>query len=166
MPSSTCIVCHIHPGTNVVNSFLGYQWWDNETDGHLLYPSTERSLSATQVAAIQARNPEGAALRGKWSDPEFLANIVDLNPQLSRMQLGDFHGHGWIFRAVFKHDRRGNMLDAAGRQDVLLTGGGIIPAEDMAALEAEGTGKLFGPGTPTSDLIKYIQEWAAEHVAA
>jgi methylmalonyl-CoA mutase C-terminal domain/subunit len=58
------------------------------------------------------------------------------------------------------------LLDAAGRQDVLLTGGGIIPPEDMTALEGQGTGKLFGPGTPTSDLIKYIQEWAAEHVAA
>lgn len=58
------------------------------------------------------------------------------------------------------------LLNAAGRQDVLLTGGGIIPPEDMTALEAQGTGKLFGPGTPTSDLIKYIQEWAAEHVAA
>ena len=58
------------------------------------------------------------------------------------------------------------LLDAAGRQDVLLTGGGIIPPEDMSALESQGTGKLFGPGTPTSDLIKYIVEWAAEHVAA
>jgi methylmalonyl-CoA mutase C-terminal domain/subunit len=57
------------------------------------------------------------------------------------------------------------LLDAAGRQDVLLTGGGIIPPEDMTALEQQGAGKLFGPGTPTSDLIKYIQEWAAEHVA-
>ncbi|PYP16989.1 MAG: methylmalonyl-CoA mutase [Gemmatimonadetes bacterium] len=58
------------------------------------------------------------------------------------------------------------LLDAAGRQDVLLTGGGIIPPEDMSALETQGTGKLFGPGTPTTDLIKYIEEWAAEHVAA
>jgi methylmalonyl-CoA mutase, C-terminal domain len=58
------------------------------------------------------------------------------------------------------------LLDAAGRQDVLLTGGGIIPPEDMTALEALGTGKLFGPGTPTADLIKYIEEWAAEHVTA
>ena len=58
------------------------------------------------------------------------------------------------------------LLDASGRQDVLLTGGGIIPPEDMTALEGQGTGKLFGPGTPTSDLIKYIQEWAAAHVAA
>jgi methylmalonyl-CoA mutase C-terminal domain/subunit len=65
---------------------------------------------------------------------------------------------------LFPRVRR--LLDAAGRTDVLLTGGGIIPPEDMAALETQGTGKLFGPGTPTSDLIKYIEEWAAEHVAA
>src|SRR5262249_43942939 len=50
----------------------------------------------------------------KWSDPEFLANATDLNSQLKRTQFADFHGHGWIFRAVFKHDRKGNLLNAAG----------------------------------------------------
>jgi methylmalonyl-CoA mutase C-terminal domain/subunit len=58
------------------------------------------------------------------------------------------------------------LLNDAGRQDVLLTGGGIIPPEDVSRLESAGVGKLFGPGTPTSELIKYIQEWAATHVAA
>lgn len=57
------------------------------------------------------------------------------------------------------------LLDA-GRPDVLLTGGGIIPPEDVSRLESEGVGKLFGPGTPTSELIKYIEEWAAAHAAA
>ena len=56
------------------------------------------------------------------------------------------------------------LLDEAGRQDILLTGGGIIPAEDMDTLERQGVGKLFGPGTPTSDLIGYIQSWAVEHL--
>jgi len=56
------------------------------------------------------------------------------------------------------------LLDESGRSDMLLTGGGIIPAEDMEALERQGTGKLFGPGTPTSDLISYIESWAAEHL--
>jgi methylmalonyl-CoA mutase C-terminal domain/subunit len=56
------------------------------------------------------------------------------------------------------------MLDAQGRKDVLLTGGGILPAEDVLALEKLGTGRLFGPGTPTSDLVEYIQAWAAEHL--
>jgi len=56
------------------------------------------------------------------------------------------------------------LLDAQGRQDILLTGGGILPTEDVAALEKLGTGRLFGPGTPTTDLIEYIQAWAAEHL--
>ena len=58
------------------------------------------------------------------------------------------------------------LLDDAGRDDILVTGGGIIPPDDMDALQKHGIGKLFGPGTPTSDLVKYIEEWAAEHVSA
>jgi methylmalonyl-CoA mutase C-terminal domain/subunit len=58
-----------------------------------------------------------------------------------------------------------SLLQQAGRNDVLLTGGGIIPPDDMAELERQGVGKLFGPGTPTGDLIKYIEEWAVDHVA-
>jgi methylmalonyl-CoA mutase C-terminal domain/subunit len=58
------------------------------------------------------------------------------------------------------------LLDAEGADHVLLTGGGIIPEEDMAALEAQGVGRLFGPGTPTSDAIEYVKEWfAAQHAA-
>jgi methylmalonyl-CoA mutase C-terminal domain/subunit len=52
------------------------------------------------------------------------------------------------------------LLVAQGRGDILVTGGGIIPQEDMDALHAQGIGKLFGPGTPTGDLIAYVQEWA------
>jgi methylmalonyl-CoA mutase C-terminal domain/subunit len=54
------------------------------------------------------------------------------------------------------------LLRKEGREDILITGGGIIPKEDMDALSAMGTGKLFGPGTPTSDLIEYIRTWFAE----
>ncbi len=56
------------------------------------------------------------------------------------------------------------LLVDAGRPDILLTGGGIIPKEDMDALEQQGVGRLFGPGTPTSDLIQYIEVWAAERL--
>jgi methylmalonyl-CoA mutase, C-terminal domain len=52
-----------------------------------------------------------------------------------------------------------DLLRADGRDDILVTGGGIIPREDMDALEARGTGKLFGPGTPTSELVDYIHDW-------
>jgi methylmalonyl-CoA mutase C-terminal domain/subunit len=58
------------------------------------------------------------------------------------------------------------LLDDAGRSDILLTGGGIIPREDMESLERLGVGRLFGPGTPTSDLIGYIESWAAQHLKA
>ena len=51
------------------------------------------------------------------------------------------------------------LLDEAGADNVLLTGGGIIPEDDMAALDGQGIGKLFGPGTPTTTAIDYIREW-------
>jgi methylmalonyl-CoA mutase C-terminal domain/subunit len=53
------------------------------------------------------------------------------------------------------------LLREQGRDDILITGGGIIPKEDMEALEARGVAKLFGPGTPTSDLVDYIKQWFA-----
>ena len=111
IPSSQCVVCHHHPGTTVTNSYLGTTWWDNETDGNLMYPAQEHKLTPTQVADIQRANPEGAALRGLWSDKQFLDNVTDLNPKLTRTQFADFHGHGWVFRNVYKTDRKGHLLD-------------------------------------------------------
>jgi methylmalonyl-CoA mutase C-terminal domain/subunit len=51
------------------------------------------------------------------------------------------------------------LVKDMGRDDILITGGGIIPKEDMESLQDQGIGKLFGPGTPTSDLVDYIKEW-------
>ncbi len=56
------------------------------------------------------------------------------------------------------------LLREAGRGDVLVTGGGIIPRDDMQALTAGGVGRLFGPGTRTSELVGYIRAWALEHL--
>ena len=47
--------------------------------------------------------------------------------------------------------------------DVLLTGGGIIPEDDMQQLNTLGVGKLFAPGTPTSEISSYITGWVKEH---
>lgn len=55
-----------------------------------------------------------------------------------------------------------DLLRDAGRDDVLITGGGIIPKEDMEELQKQGIGQLFGPGTPTSELADYIKKWFAE----
>lgn len=115
-PSSQCMVCHLHPGGNMVTSYYGMTWWDNETDGDLMYPKEQPDLSPEERDAIQTRNPEASALRGLWGqDPEFLRNIwTDVNPKAKRTQFGDFHGHGWVFRNVYRTDRKGNMLSSRG----------------------------------------------------
>jgi methylmalonyl-CoA mutase C-terminal domain/subunit len=51
------------------------------------------------------------------------------------------------------------LLKEKGMNDVLLTGGGIIPEDDMKQLNEMGVGKLFAPGTPTSDIADYIKDW-------
>ncbi len=55
------------------------------------------------------------------------------------------------------------LLKKKGMNDVLLTGGGIIPDEDMVALQAQGVGKLFPPGTTTTNIAEYIKEWVSQH---
>jgi len=57
------------------------------------------------------------------------------------------------------------LLSEAGLDDMLLTGGGIIPEEDVVALEEMGVGRLFGPGTSTADAIAYVREWFAAREA-
>jgi methylmalonyl-CoA mutase C-terminal domain/subunit len=57
------------------------------------------------------------------------------------------------------------LMREKGLNDVLLTGGGIIPREDMAALAKQGVGELFGPGTTTAAIIDYVRGWVATHRA-
>ena len=114
IPTSQCITCHMHPGTNMLTTFLGYTWWDNETDGGLMYPKQPLHSSARRRDEIQQRNPEGAAVKGLWGDRDFLERVSELNPKLQRTQFADFHGHGWVYRAVYKQDRKGNLLDSNG----------------------------------------------------
>jgi methylmalonyl-CoA mutase C-terminal domain/subunit len=55
------------------------------------------------------------------------------------------------------------LLDAEGADHVLVTGGGIIPEEDVKALQSQGIGQLFGPGTTTGEAIAYVRQWFEEH---
>ncbi|HKP45336.1 MAG TPA: hypothetical protein VJT50_01945, partial [Pyrinomonadaceae bacterium] len=116
IPTSQCMVCHMHPGTNMVATYLGMTWWDNESDGDKMYPSQQHNPSQSEELEKLDRNPEAASVRGRWSDLEFLAGTgtPDFNSQLKNTQFGDFHGHGWLFRKVYKRDRKGNLLDAQG----------------------------------------------------
>jgi hypothetical protein len=111
IPTSQCVVCHMHPGTNVLNSYLGYMWWDEETDGELMYPAQQKYPTIADRNRALASNPDEVAVQGLWSDPAFLERVTDLNPSLRHTQFADFNGHGWIFRAVYKQDRHGKLLD-------------------------------------------------------
>ena len=114
IPTSQCMVCHMHQPNMFVNSYLGYTMWDYESDALAMWPEQQQELSAREARAVLDRNPEGAAIRGNWADIEFLKNVSALNPGLKDTQFADYHGHGWNFRAVQKRDLRGNLLDAEG----------------------------------------------------
>jgi methylmalonyl-CoA mutase C-terminal domain/subunit len=64
--------------------------------------------------------------------------------------------HMVLFREVMA------LMKANGLNQVLLTGGGIIPSKDRTTLESEGCGRLFGPGTSTQDLAHYIRSAVAQ----
>jgi methylmalonyl-CoA mutase C-terminal domain/subunit len=93
---------------------------------------------------------------GLHQTPEMIANAA-VQEDADVVGLSILSGaHMTLFPRVLE------LLRAAGRDDILVTGGGILPKEDMEELQRLGIGKLFGPGTPTSELADYIREWFAE----
>jgi hypothetical protein len=115
IPTSQCMVCHMHQPNMFMNSMLGYTMWDYESDAPLMWPKQQQFPDADKIRRVLDRNPEGAAPRGNWADVEFLKKVwTDVNPKAQDTQFADYHGHGWNFRAVYKRDRRGHLLDAAG----------------------------------------------------
>jgi hypothetical protein len=111
VPSSQCMNCHMHQGNAFVNPYLGYTWWDQETDGEFMYPKKQHDPTDEELVKATVKNPEAAAARGLWGDLDFLEKVAELNPKLKHTQFADYHGHGWVFRAIFKQDRKGNRLD-------------------------------------------------------
>jgi len=65
--------------------------------------------------------------------------------------------HNTVFPKIIQ------LMKEKGIDDVLLTGGGIIPEEDIAHLQTLGVGKIFHPGTPTTEITSYIKDWVAAH---
>ena len=114
IPTSQCMICHMHQPNIFLNSFLGYTMWDYESDAPAMWPKEQKYPSIEEMHEVLERNPEEAAIRGKWSDVEFVKQVSEMNPDLNNTQFADYHGHGWNFRAVFKKDRKGNLLDAVG----------------------------------------------------
>ncbi len=124
IPTAQCMTCHMHPGTNMVATYLGRTWWDNESDGKFMYPQ-DKQINPSQSEEIKKldKNPEGSSVRGLWSDSVFLqkTGTEDFNKQLKNVQFADSHGHGWVYKNVYKKDRKGNLLDAEDK---------IVPADD------------------------------------
>jgi len=161
IPSSQCMVCHIHPGTNMVTTYFGLTWWDNEIDGEKMYPAQQHNPTGEEKYQSYLRNPEAAAARGLWGEEKFLEQTgsAEFNAKLKTTQFADFHGHGWVFRGVYKHDRKGNWLDKDGKEiafddpkkfekavhlaDLHLEKG-MQCADCHFAQDSHGTGKIYG----------------------
>lgn len=90
---------------------------------------------------------------GLRQTPEMVVNAA-LQEDVDAIGISILSGaHNTIFPKVIK------LMKDKGMDDVLLTGGGIIPDDDMKALNEIGVGKLFAPGTTTGDIALYIKEW-------
>ena len=156
VPSSQCMNCHMHQGNAFVNPYLGYTWWDQETDGEFFYPKEQHDPTDSELVRSTVQNPEAAATRGLWGNRDFLEKAAELNPKLKHTQMADYHGHGWMFRAVFKQDRQGNRLDlddqvvphsdfkrAVHLKDIHLTKG-MQCADCHFNVDVHGNGNLYG----------------------
>ena len=116
---------------------------------------------AKVVAAILRDRGMEVVYSGLHQTPEMVVEAA-IQEDVDVVGLSVLSGaHMTLFPLVKK------LLDERGCSHMLVTGGGIIPKEDMEALEQQGVGRLFGPGTPTSALADYIREWfTARHQEA
>ena len=111
IPTSQCMICHMHQPNMFINTMVGYTMWDYESDAPFMWPKEQKYPTDAEQRKILDRNPEEAAIRGKWGDFDFMKDVSLLNPQLKDTQFADYHGHGWNFRGVYARDRKGDLLD-------------------------------------------------------
>lgn len=94
---------------------------------------------------------------GLRQTPEMVVNTA-LQEDVDAIGISILSGaHNTVFPKVI------TLMREKGLTDVLLTGGGIIPDDDMQQLMQQGVGRLFAPGTPTAEITDYIKAWVAEH---
>jgi len=90
---------------------------------------------------------------GLRQTPEMVVNAA-LQEDADAIGISILSGaHNTVFPKIIQ------LMKEKQMDDVLLTGGGIIPEDDMKALNEMGVGKLFAPGTPTADIATYIRDW-------
>ena len=94
---------------------------------------------------------------GLRQTPEMVVNTA-LQEDVDAIGVSILSGaHNTVFKKILELLKQKNMTD------VLLTGGGIIPDEDIKKLNEMGVGKLFTPGTNTSEITNYIKNWVKEN---
>lgn len=94
---------------------------------------------------------------GLRQTPEMVVNAA-LQEDVDAIGLSILSGaHNTVFPKILA------LMKEKGMDDVLVTGGGIIPAEDMKRLKELGVGELFAPGTTTTEIADYIRNWVKEH---
>ncbi|HTB51309.1 MAG TPA: cobalamin B12-binding domain-containing protein [Ferruginibacter sp.] len=94
---------------------------------------------------------------GLRQTPEMVVNAA-LQEDVDVIGISILSGaHNTVFPKIMQ------LLKEKGMNDVLVTGGGIIPDGDMDSLHDIGVGKLFPPGTPTHDIVEYITDWVKKH---
>lgn len=94
---------------------------------------------------------------GLRQTPEMVVNAA-LQEDVDAIGISILSGaHMTVFPRIIQ------LMQTKGMDDVLLTGGGIIPEEDRQQLQQMGVGSLFPPGTPTADIAAYITEWVRTH---
>ena len=94
---------------------------------------------------------------GLRQTPEMVVNAA-LQEDVDAIGISTLSGaHNTIFPKII------NLMKQKQMDDVLLTGGGIIPEEDMNELNKMGVGKLFPPGTTTTEIAAYINDWVKEN---
>jgi methylmalonyl-CoA mutase C-terminal domain/subunit len=96
---------------------------------------------------------------GLRQTPEMVVNTA-LQEDVDAIGISILSGaHMTVFSKVL------SLMKEKGMNDVLLTGGGIIPEDDMKILQEKGVGKLFAPGTPTIEIADYIKNWVKKNRA-
>jgi methylmalonyl-CoA mutase, C-terminal domain len=94
---------------------------------------------------------------GLRQTPEMVVNAA-LQEDVDAIGISILSGaHNTVFPKVMQ------LMKEKGMNDVLLTGGGIIPQDDMKVLNDLGVGKLFPPGTPTTEIADYITNWVKQN---
>lgn len=97
---------------------------------------------------------------GLHQTPEMIASAA-LQEDVDVIALSVLSGaHMTLFPRVLE------LMRDQGVEDVLVTGGGIIPEEDMRRLQELGMGRIFGPGTPTTEAVEYVRDWFEERERA